>query len=28
VGRQYRTSLCSSGGYTVDDSPSTVVPAN
>ncbi|NDV07108.1 NUDIX domain-containing protein [Rhodococcus sp. IEGM 248] len=28
VGRQYRTSLCSSGGYTVEDSPSTVVPAN
>jgi hypothetical protein len=26
--RQYRTSLASSGGYTVDVSPSTVVPAN
>lgn len=28
AGAQYRTSLCSSGGYTVDGSPSTVVPAN
>ena len=27
-GSQYRTALCSSGGYTADGSPSTVAPAN